>query len=332
MKISVPIHEIVDLSKKALYNVGVSAEDARTVTDHLLENELSERSSHGFYKIAGTVRAIKESGPVGEITFENETASSVLINGNKNLGLVVTARAVSIMLEKLKTSGLVMIGGHNYAGTTGTMGSFTRRIAESGYIGIMMANTDPCVPAWGSSQPLLGTDPLSVGFPTEGEPIVIDMAASKRSWGDLAIAALEGQQIPEGIVLNKDGGASTDPRDAKYGMLPFGDHKGYCLAMMVELLAGPLVNAKAGKKSFSAEDGFMMLGIKPDIFTPSGQFESRSSDLIDQVRSSNKLPNVDQIQIPGEGSRSKWKINKEKTHIQVVPEVLERIRELAKDE
>lgn len=331
MKISIPIHELVDLSKAVLYKHGVSAEDAKIVTDHLLENELSGRSSHGFYKIPGTVRAIQESGTRGEITFENETSNSVLINGNKNLGLVVTNRAVKLLIEKLTSSGIVIIGGSNYAGTTGTMGSFTRRIAESGNIGVMMANTDPCIPAWGSSQPLLGTNPVSVGFPSLNEPIIVDIASSQRSWGDLAIAALEGRQIPEGIVINKDGGTSTDPRDAKYGMLPFGAHKGYGLAMMIELLAGPLVNAKAGKKNFSVEDGFLMLGIRPDIFTPPDQFESRTSDLIDQIRASKKLPNVDEILIPGERSRSKWKQNRSKTHIEIVPEVFEKIKTLAEN-
>jgi LDH2 family malate/lactate/ureidoglycolate dehydrogenase len=162
LKTSIAINEIRDLSQKVLHNYGVTGKDAKIVIDHLLENELAGRPSHRFYKIPGIVRAIQETGVPTQITSEKETNNSVLINGGQHLGLVVVFRAIEFIIEKLGVAPLVMVGGYNYSGTTGTMGYFTRRIADSGYIGIMMANSDPCIPAWGGIQPIFGTNPIMV--------------------------------------------------------------------------------------------------------------------------------------------------------------------------
>jgi L-2-hydroxycarboxylate dehydrogenase (NAD+) len=328
LKTSIAINEIVDLSMKVLHKYGVSNKDAKIVIDHLLENELAGQPSHGFYKIPGIVKAIQETGVPNQIISEKETNNSVLINGGKQLGLVVVFRAMEFIIEKLGVAPLVMVGGYNYAGTTGTMGYFTRRIAESGYIGVMMANSDPCIPAWGGIQPIFGTNPISVSFPSMNDPFVVDFAASKWSWGDLAIAIKEDRKIPEGIVVDKSGNPSTDPNDARNCMLPFGEHKGYCLALVVELLAGPLVQAKAGTKPFSGSDGFIMIGINPDIFTSTNQFKMNTSKLIEEIKTSKRLPGVEELYYPGERSNRIRIENKKLTHITMVSQILDEIRAL----
>jgi L-2-hydroxycarboxylate dehydrogenase (NAD+) len=328
LKTSVAINEIIDLSMKVLHKYGVSNRDAKIVIDHLLENELSGQPSHGFYKIPGIVKAIQETGVPNQIILEKETNNSVSINGGKHLGLVVVFRALEFIIEKLGIAPLVMVGGYNYAGTTGTMGHFTRRIAESGYVGVLMANSDPCIPAWGGIQPIFGTNPISVSFPSMNDPIVVDFASSKWSWGDLAIAIKEDRKIPEGIVLDKSGNPSTDPNDASNCMLPFGEHKGYCLALVVELLAGPLVQAKAGTKPFSGSDGFIMIGINPAIFTSKNQFKMNTSKLIEEIKTSKRLPGVDELYYPGERSNRIRIENKKLTHITMVSQILDEIRAL----
>lgn len=326
----IKIHEITELATKALLGSGLSQDDTMIVLEHLLDGELSGHPSHGFFRIPGIVRAAKKVGRPGEISVEQETPFSALLNGGNRQGLVIALKGTELAIDKAQKAKFALVGGYNYVGTTGAMGYYTRKIANEGLIGIMICVSAEGVSPWGGAEMILGTNPISVSIPTEGAPIVADMATAAWSYGDLSLAMIEGRSIPEGIVLDKNGNPSTDPHDADNGsQLPMAQQKGYCLGLAVEILAGPFVRAKAGVKAVPGSDGFTILALAPGVFTPPDRFRSQVSALIDEIKNSQRRPGVDEIFYPGERSQRTRLKNKQSEYIEMVDEVIERVKALA---
>lgn len=331
MKQRLLISDVVSICKKVLIGAGMDSDDAQVVINHLLDGELAGHSSHGFYRIPGIVNALKNKGERTEISIEKELDNSFLINGGSHQGLVVAYRMVEKMLQKIPLTSIVVAGARNYLGTTGSIGYYTRLIADAGYIGIMMTNSAASIPPHGGLTPIFGTNPISVSIPSNDEPIVVDFASSKWSYGDIALAIKEGRRIPEGVVLDKDGNPSTDPNDADYAMLPIGGHKGYALALAIEVLAGPLVGAKAGE-SVPGSDGLVLIAINPSTFVAPEIFRTQISTLIDEIKSAKKLNNVDEIYYPGEKSNRTRKINTKLDHIDIIDSIWTDILNLASNQ
>ena len=123
-----------------------------------------------------------------------------------------------------------------------------RRAAHQGLIGISWSVAFSKVAPWGSADPLMGTNPLSVAIPSMDGPIVLDMAITEIAAAEIRRCNKLGISIPEGVAISKEGYPTTYPKEAlEWAMLPFGGYKGSGLGMVIELLGGPFVGAKAGK-------------------------------------------------------------------------------------
>ena len=330
MATKISVNEICDLSTRILLHSGMSIDDAQIVVDHLLDGELSGHPSHGFYRIPAIANGMKKAGPAKEIVLENDSQTSALLNGNSRQGLVVALRATEMAIKKAKLGTIAVIGAYNYLGTTGGMGYFTTKIAQADMVGIMLANSGSATPPWGGIQPIFGTNPISISIPSENRPIVIDLATSKWAYGDIDLALKAGRTLPLGVVQDKEGNPSTDPNDALNGaMLPFGEHKGYALALAIELLAGPLVRAKAGSLAVPGSDGLLIVAINPIMFVQVEEFKKQVSCLIKEIKDSPKKSGVDEIYYPGEKSQLARERNKRIGSIEMVDRVLTDLRTLA---
>ena len=330
LKTRIAREDLVELTHAALKSAGISEEDRAIIVEHVLDGELGGHASHGFFRIPGLIRAARQAGAPGDIRLEQDATESALLDGAKHAGLVVALRGVETAVAKAQSARIVAVGGYNYTGTTGAMGYFTRRLAEHDLIGIMLASSGSGVAPWGGREKILGTNPISIGIPTEREPIVADLSTSKMAYGEIALAMLAGTQIPENAVLDKDGNPSTSPTDAHDGsQLTFGDHKGFALSLCFELLAGPLVRAKAGMNAVPGSDGFLILAIRPDIFVSLAQFKANASSLLHEVKNSALRPGFEEILIPGERSHRKRMENVDAAFIEIHTQILDDIRLLA---
>jgi len=330
MRIRVKVTEIVQLARSALLQSGLSEADTEIILDHLLDGELSGHPSHGFFRVPGIVRAARQTASSSEIQIEQESHFAVMLNGGNRQGLVVAFKGTDLAIQKAQQSKIALVGGHNYVGTTGAMGYFTRRIADSGLIGVMIATSAEGVSPWGGCEMILGTNPISISVPSAEDPVVVDLATAKWSYGDLSLAMIENRRIPEGVVLDKEGNPSTDPQDADNGsQMPMAEHKGYALGLAVELLAGPFVGAKAGVKAVPGSDGFAILAVATDVFVPSDVFREQTTALIEEIKKSKRRPGVDEIYYPGERSQRKRLENGQAEEIEMVSEVFEKVRMLA---
>lgn len=329
MSQQVSIDELVNRTSTILHEGGLSESDADIIVQHLLDAELAGKSSHGFYRFAKIAEMVLEIDLANSMVKEIDTIGSAIINGGGTIGILAATEATQVAIEKAKSTGFSIVGANNYVGTTGTMGYYVRRAAEEDLIGIVFCNSEYAVAPWGSKDAILGTNPIAVGIPNNLEPIVVDLATSAWSYGSLALAMRNNQQIPEGIVLDSEGNASTNPNDADNGaMLPMAGHKGYALGMIVELLAGPLIKAKAGRFAVPGSDGFLIMIISPTLFGSIEIFKASVDALIKEIKESATAPHMDNILIPGEKSARLRELNKASGYLYISDSVLQDIERL----
>jgi LDH2 family malate/lactate/ureidoglycolate dehydrogenase len=171
------------------------------------------------------------------------------------------------------------------------------------------------LPAWGSSETLLGTNPMAFAVPAQAEPaIVLDMSPTVVAFGKVRLAAQRGEPMPVGWMIGKDGKPLTDPKRMDEGhLLPIGDYKGSGLSLIVGLLAGALNRAALGRDviDFTKEigsatnTGQAIAAISVDAFLPATDFKRYVDQVIRDIRNSQKLPGVERIWLPGEQSHTK---------------------------
>ena len=172
------------------------------------------------------------------------------------------------------------------------------------------------LPAWGGLDMLLSTNPIAIAMPghDDGEaPVILDMATTVAAYGKVKTKAQRGEMMPEGWMMDRQGKPLTDPKRANEGfLLPIGDYKGYGLALMFGLLAGTLNGAAMGRDvvDFNADDttptntGHCIVAINIEAFQPVADFKQSVDALVRDLRKSERLPGVEHIHIPGEGSHA----------------------------
>src|SRR5262245_58021274 len=165
---------------------------------------------------------------------------------------------------------------------------------------------------WGGAEPLLGTNPIAVGIPAgNGPPVVLDIATSVVSNGAIRTYAAEGIPMPAGWVISRqDGSPITDGRLLSEGMfMPLAGYKGSGLALVLGLLGGPLNRAAFGRdvKDSTSDQvcenntGQFVIALDVARFLPLDTFKREVDRHVDDLVSSQRLPGVDEIRIPGQG-------------------------------
>lgn len=171
------------------------------------------------------------------------------------------------------------------------------------------------LPPWGGMDMLLSTNPIAAAIPgAEEPPVVLDMATTVAAYGKVKARAKAGKQMPVGWMIDRQGQPLTDPRRSEEGfLLPIGDHKGYGLALVIGLLAGTLNGAAMGRDviDFNADHvtttntGQAIIMVDLAAFGDVAAFKARVDALERDIRSSERLPGVDRIWLPGEQSHAK---------------------------
>jgi LDH2 family malate/lactate/ureidoglycolate dehydrogenase len=187
--------------------------------------------------------------------------------------------------------------------------------AAQDMIGLYMAvGSANHLPPWGGLDMLLSTNPIAVAVPAGAEPaVILDMATTVAAYGKVKTKAQRGEMMPEGWMMDRQGNPLTDPKRANEGfLLPIGGYKGYGLALIIGMLAGNLNGAAMGKDviDFNNDDtsetntGHAIVAINIEAFQPLAEFKAGMDTLIRDIRNSQRLPNVDRIRLPGEGTHS----------------------------
>ncbi len=294
--------------------VAVPREDAKTIAQLMAQADINGSEGHGVFRLPQYIRRIK-GGAVNvrpNIRVERELAGMALVNGDNGMGHLVMKFAAEKAIEKAKTAGVAWVGAKwsNHAGPASLYA--TMPLAQD-MIGLYMAvGSANHLPPWGGLDMLLSTNPIAVAVPAGEEPaVILDMATTVAAYGKVKTKAQRGEMMPEGWMMDRKGKPLTDPKRANEGfLLPIGGYKGYGLALVLGMLAGNLNGAAMGKDviDFNNDDtsvtntGHAIVAINIGAFQPLADFKQGMDTLIRDIRNSERLPGVDRIRLPGEGS------------------------------
>jgi LDH2 family malate/lactate/ureidoglycolate dehydrogenase len=186
---------------------------------------------------------------------------------------------------------------------TGRSAYYCEMIARAGLVVLHTVSSPPAVAPFGGTRPALGTNPIAFGFPTDSDPLVIDMGTSAFMGTDLQFRARLGTPIPAGVALGPDGQPTTDAVTAHQGaLLPFGGpeggYKGFGLALAMDAL-GALT---AGIRPADAVSGYMFLAFKPDLFLSPDAYRHEVARRIGAIKATPRQTGTAEIRIPGERS------------------------------
>ncbi len=203
----IPTNKATHLSLNILQKLGFSKKDSELITQNLVDGELTGRKSHGLVRLPAIKRNIdrgKISTTHDDIEFIKKTNSSLLVNAKNKPGFIAIYKSLDRAMKMAKKSGVVVVGIQDAAYCSGYIGSYATKAAENDLIFIGFNNSPGGLIPHGSKKELWGTDPLTVAVPTNNIPVVLDMASSKLTFGDLLVARTEKKQIKKGVALDKD--------------------------------------------------------------------------------------------------------------------------------
>jgi LDH2 family malate/lactate/ureidoglycolate dehydrogenase len=223
------------------------------------------------------------------------------------------------------------------SGHFGTAAYWTRRIAEAGCVGILATNSSPAMAPWGGNEKRVGSNPWSIAAPGGSHaPVVLDISNTSVARGKLYSALQKEQPIPLGWAMDSEGRPTNDPAAGLAGiMLPVGEHKGYGISFMMDVLAGVLTGSAystgvAGPYVPDARSGsgHLVIAIKVDPLLGDEAFASRIDDLIESTKSVQLAEGFTEVFYPGEiEARAEAE---SRLHGVTLPEkTLEDLRELA---
>jgi LDH2 family malate/lactate/ureidoglycolate dehydrogenase len=291
----------------------VPSDEADWVAEVLVRADLAGHQSHGVIRLPQYAQAIRSAlvRPGAPFEIVHESPALALIDGHWGLGQVVARRAMELAIRKAKDTKISSVGAYNLY-HVGRLADYTRMAAEQELVGIMMANAggaSPIVAPFGGTAGRLGTNPISIAFPTGGSvPFLLDMATSVVAEGKVRVKRHRGEKTPEGWLIDHEGRPTTDPnvlyQEPRGAILPLGGpagHKGFGLAMVVEILCGVLARGGYGGQGAQRfSNGTCIVVIDISAFVEPGDFRAEIDDLLTYVKSAPTAPGVAAIRYPGE--------------------------------
>ncbi len=320
------------LSKQILTKLGFPAEEAELITQNLIEAELVEKPTHGLIRLPNIAKLVAEGKiAVGgaEMSLISETRASLQFDGHHKAGFYVIYKSLEQAFTKAKATGLVAVALKNLAYASGYIGDYARLAAEQNLIFIGFHNSPAGLVPFGAKRSLWGTNPITIGVPTHDAPVILDMASSKTTWGNLLLAKSLGQTLPTtDLAIDQTGEPTSDPAAAMLGgLLPIAGHKGSGLALIVELLAGGLSNSRVGKAVEGGWGSFYLL-LDPTLFRRLDDFKNDVQKALAEIKAAPKAKAVTEIFFPGEQAANKRQANLQMGTIEVSEKLLKNLEEM----
>ena len=347
-----PIEALREFCTRVFLHFGVPKNDAMQAAEVLASADLRGIDSHGVARLHSYFDMLSEGriNPKPEIKVVRSTLSTATVDGDNGLGLVVGPQANRTAMDMAEKagSGWVSVRNTNHFGIAGY---YVLKAQERDLIGWAMTNSTMLVtPLWGVER-MLGTNPIAIAFPGKEEPpIVVDMATSAAAYGKIEIARRRGEPIPEGWAIDSQGRPTINPNDMVDGgaLLPLGSdrdrggHKGYGLAIMVDVLCGALSGANWGpfappfalrqeipKRSVGKGVGHFFGAMRINGFMDGDSFKRQIDDYISVFRATKPAPGTNGPLIPGDPERDMEQVRRKKGVPLVLP-VLKELRDISR--
>jgi len=330
-----------------LLKEGVPQEDAEIISEVLITADKRGIDSHGIGRFKPIYIDRIDAGilnPKTDVEIIKESSTTAVLDGNNGMGHVVSVQAMNMAIEKAKSSGIAMVAVRN---TThyGIAGYYALMATECDMIGITGTNARPSIAPTFGVENMLGTNPLTIGIPTDEEfPFILDCATSISQRGKIEAYNRAGKKVPSGWVIDREGKTETDTgvilKNLVAGtaaLTPLGGigeesggYKGYGYATVVEILSAALQDGKFMKElgGFDKDGnkvpyplGHFFIAINPDFFMGRQIFKSIAGTICRQLRDSQKMPGEERIYTAGEKEYVAWQYRSK--HGCPVPRVLQ---------
>lgn len=329
--------------KDALCLSGMNPKDAETMTAVLVRTEKWGIHTHGVKNLYGYIEK-KEAGGVSftskPIVVKNSGAVAV-VDGNNSMGYISASMAMELACEIAKTNGISMVLVKNSC-HFGACGYYANIAAEKNMIGIVASNVDKKMSVPGARGMVMGHNPFALAAPATAFPsVILDISSSNVASLRVLKAKHSGETIPNTWISDKNGIPTTDP--SKYpdegALLPMGGHKGFGIAMFIEILTSVLLGCPTSTeddvhswcfdldKTNNVSHSFIV--INPEMISSDNLFASRVQNFIDEIHDAPKAIGNDRITVPGEGMWERYS-RAERMGIELPDDVLEEIEKIEK--
>ena len=311
--------------------VGVPAKDAAVCAEVLITSDKRGIDSHGIGRCKtiyyDRIKA-EIQHPVTRFDVIKETSTTATVDGHDGMGHVISRRCMQMAIDKASEHGLGMVAARNST-HYGIAGYYVLMAARAGMIGVTGTNARPSIAPTFGVENMLGTNPLTLGCPTDEDfPFVLDCATSVSQRGKIEVYARAQKDIPPGWVIDRSGRTRTDTvqilKDLVAGtaaLTPLGGlgeetggHKGYGYSTFVEILSAALQDGSYLKQLLGWKDGtrvpyhlgHFFLAIDIESFVPLETFKRIAGNILRGLRASRKDPGAQRIYTAGEKEHQAW--------------------------
>ena len=309
-RLTVKTPEAAALAEEIFLRLGVPHDDAALVSGCFLRAETGGMPSHGFMRLRPTAERLKTGlvNPRPDIRRELLADNILRYDADGAMGQVAGHRAMGdcVRIAKERGSAFAAI---RRAFHFGMLSEYTLIAAEKGCLAFVCTNSSAQMAPWGGIDRALGTNPFAVAFPEEGEDCFsLDISTAAAARGKIRLAAREGRSIPEGWAIDPEGRDTTDPEAALRGtVLPMAGHKGFGMAMAVDMLSGILTGADLSYEASNmfegrekVNTGCFMAVLDISRFVSPEEYETRAAGWLSRLRASAPRPGSGGVRVPGD--------------------------------
>ena len=276
---------------------GSDAAEAAAVAENLVAANLAGHDSHGVGMLPRYIEVLKE----GDLKVNAhpkillDTGPLLRVDGLTGYGQVIGKEAMALAIDRASKFGVCLtsiVNSHHL----GRIGHWAEQCLAAGMVSIHFVNVlpRPIVAPYAGKSARFSTNPMCVGIPLEGqEPFLLDFATSRIAHGKVRVAYNKGEQLKDNTILDAQGDPTNDPGHMMIeplgALLPFGEHKGYGLAMACEMLAGAVTGAETLHGTHPRRqiiNNMLSIVIDPRIYGTATTASEQAAIFADWVRSS----------------------------------------------
>jgi ureidoglycolate dehydrogenase (NAD+) len=308
---TIPYDELHTLALQSFEKAGVPLQDARTAADILCGADLMGIDTHGTKRLIPYIARIHDGifNPAPDLRIIHQKAGSAVMDGDNGLGPVVGGTALRIACELASSNGVSFVCCRN-SQHFGAIAPYAQQACDQKLVCFAGTNAYPTMAPWGGAESKVGNNPVGFGAPRQSGPhFILDIAMSIVARGKIRKSLEKNESIPEGWAVDKQGVPTTDPSEALNGfVLPIGGHKGYGIALAIDILAGVLsggavadeVNSLFKQKEHAQRVGHFFIVIDPAVTIGMELYHERMEALYTAMKNCRPQDAHSPVLLPGE--------------------------------
>lgn len=290
------LDEVYKLAYQCMKANGCNDENAAALAETMTAAERDLCHAHGLFRLPGYAASLKSGKVNGDAnpTIKKVAPAVLQLDANNGYAPLALNKGKQPLADCARENGIAamaLIRVHHFA----ALWMEIEALASMGLAAFAFTAYKPAVAPPGGSKPFFGTNPMAFGWPRINKPpMVFDQASAAMARGEVMIAARDGKTLPEGVGINQEGQPTTDPNEVLKGaMLTFGGYKGASIALMIELLVGPLIGEHASFEAAKNDNndggppqgGELLIAIDPTKFGHTGDPFQHAERLFDELLS-----------------------------------------------